>query len=136
MPEDTALVVMGKGQRTAPAHPSPGATTLGGHHLTGAAGGGVNILAAAEFSNMFPTPPSHEHPMQSPCGQMEGSVDMAMTDLSSAVVQLNGVKSEPGMTGHNGCSPGYHDDDTSTATKVYNNNNNNINNNNMFQIGF
>lgn len=98
-PEDTALM-MSKPSRTAPAHPSPGTTTLG--HLTA---GGVNILASAEFSNMFPTPPSHEHPMQSPCGQMEGSVDIS-GDMS--MVSHNGIKSEHGL---NGCSPTYMQED-------------------------
>ena len=103
MPEDTAL--MGSKLRIAPAHPSPGGgmTTLGGQHLTA---GGVNILASAELSKMFPTPPSHEHPMQSPCGQLEGSTDMMTSDMMS----MNGVKSEPSAM--NGCSPTYMQEDT------------------------
>ena len=94
-PEDTAFI-SSKPPRIAPAHPSPGTTTLG--HLT------AGNLASAEFSNMFPTPPSHEHPMQSPCGQMEGPVEMSG--------DVNGIKSEPGI---NGCSPTYMQED---ANKV------------------
>ncbi len=103
LPEDTAL--MGNRPRIAPAHPSPGGTTmLANNHLTA---GGVNILAPAELSKMFPTPPSHEYPMQSPCGQMEGLVD-GVGDMNSNGGLQNGVKSEPGM---NGCSPTYLQED-------------------------
>ena len=77
---------------------------LGNNHLTA---GGVNILAPAELSKMFPTPPSHEYPMQSPCGQMEGLVD-GVGDMNSNGGLQNGVKSEPGM---NGCSPTYLQED-------------------------
>lgn len=112
LPEDTAL--MGHGHHKPPrggiaaAHPSPGTTMLGGHHLTA---GGVNILASAEFSNMFPTPPSHEHPMQSPCGQMEGSVDLMNIDMNNS--GHNGIKSEPGSGNSlNGCSPTYLQEDS------------------------
>ena len=98
--------MMTKPPRIAPAHPSPG-TTLG--HLTA---GGVNIRASAEFSNMFPTPPSHEHPMQSPCCQMEGSVEMG-GDVNS--VSHNGIKSEPGL---NGCSPTYQTEDANKVRTI------------------
>ena len=65
-------------------------------------------MASAELSKMFPTPPSHEHPMQSPCGQLEGSND-AGGDLSSGSSgSQNGVKTEPGL---NGCSPTYSQED-------------------------
>lgn len=99
--------------RVAPAHPSPGGTTtttLSNNHLTA---GGVNILASAELSKMFPTPPSHEHPMQSPCGQMEGLVDGSGDVALSGGLQ-NGVKSEPGL---NGCSPTYlHQEDSNKVS--------------------
>ena len=99
LPEDTAL--LGK-PRIPAAHPSPGSgTTVAGLTSTS----GVNILASAELSKMFPTPPSHEHPMQSPCGQLEGSAD-ASGDLSSG--SQNGVKTEAGL---NGCSPTYSQED-------------------------
>lgn len=83
-----------KQSRIVGTHPSPGTTLL--THTT-------NILASAE--KMFPTPPSHEHPMQSPCGQMEHT-----TDLNSDINALNqnGIKMEPG---YNGYSPAYLPDD-------------------------
>ena len=81
-------------------------TTLGGQHNLTA--GGVNILASAELSKMFPTPPSHEHPMQSPCGQLEGSTDM-MTGSDMILSSHNGIKSEPSAM--NGCSPTYMQED-------------------------
>ncbi|EFX71474.1 hypothetical protein DAPPUDRAFT_60138 [Daphnia pulex] len=95
LPEDTAL--MGHGHHKAPR---------------------VNILASAEFSNMFPTPPSHEHPMQSPCGQMEGSVDLLGGDMNNS--GHNGIKSEPG-SGHslNGCSPTYLQEDSANKDWSY-----------------
>ena len=105
LPEDTAL--LGKTRMAGAgtgAHPSPAGLT----------GGGVNILASAELSKMFPTPPSHEHPMQSPCGQLEGSVD-AQGDLSTGGSQ-NGVKSEPGL---NGCSPTYTQEDANKVRSAH-----------------
>jgi len=111
LPEDTALI--GNRPRIAPAHPSPGGTTvLGNNHLTA---GGVNILAPAELSKMFPTPPSHEYPMQSPCGQMEGLVD-GVGDMNSNGGLQNGVKSEPGM---NGCSPTYLQEDVNKVKFLF-----------------
>lgn len=104
LPEDTAL--LGK-PRIPAAHPSPGSgTTVSG--IGGLTTSGVNILASAELSKMFPTPPSHEHPMQSPCGQLEGSTD-ASGDLSSGSSgSQNGIKTEAGL---NGCSPTYSQED-------------------------
>lgn len=100
-PEDTALGMMtGRPTRIGPAHPSPGLS----HHLM--AGGGVNILAPAELSKMFPTPPSHEHPMQSP--QMEGLVESGPDQ--------NGIKTEL-----NGSSPTY-EDPNKVATITFNSN--------------
>lgn len=101
LPEDTALVTV-KGPRTGPAHPSPGTTMLG--HP-------ANILASAE--KMFPTPPSHEHPMQSPCGQLEHAADLN-SDVSA--MGHNGVKMEPG---YNGCSPSCLADDGRDWSYVY-----------------
>ena len=65
----------------------------------------MNILASAELIKMFPTPPSHEQPMQSPCGHLEGTTDPS-NDV--ALSGQNGIKSEPGL---NGCSPSYLSED-------------------------
>ena len=76
-------------------------------------GGSVNILASAELSKMFPTPPSHEQPMQSPCGQLEGSTDIGCGVGSVGDLLYNNIKNESSM---NGLSPPYTSDD---PNKVY-----------------
>jgi hypothetical protein len=72
----------------------------------------VNILASAELIKMFPTPPSHEQPMQSPCGHLEGTTDPS-NDV--ALSGQNGIKTEPGL---NGCSPSYLSEDPNKVNNL------------------